>query len=155
MERAAVMKTALYYFTGTGNSLEAATVLSKQLDATMASMAAVKSPMPEFEKIILVFPVYMYRPPILVADFMRKLTPGPTVYLVAINGGDPGDVLPWSIKLLAENGVPAAGSFSVRLPDNYTPFGGPPSAEEQKEIFGGPIFRTFFKNLTSQRSTKR
>ena len=131
------MRTSIYYFSGTGNSLELAEKLAERLDAELVGMASLKEgPVGDKEEIIgVVFPVYMYRPPHLVASFMRRLVGAKYLFVVAVMGGDPGDALPFTEKLLREQGIEMNAGFYVRLPDNYIPFGGPPPAEEQAEMF--------------------
>ena len=70
------MKTAIYYFTSTGNSLYAAKLLAEQLkDSKVVSMvkALASDKFTDAKRIILVFPVYMYRAPHIVCRFIKKL----------------------------------------------------------------------------------
>jgi len=131
------MKTAIYYFTGTGNSLELAQKLANQLEADLIPIASVtgKEIDSSYQKVGIVYPTYMYRPPIIVVDFMKKLKPVDYLFAVANNGGDPGDVLARTRKLLHVQGLHLNAGFSVRLPDNYIPFGGPPQESKQSKIF--------------------
>lgn len=131
------MKRVVYYFSGTGNSLYTANQLASQLDAELISIVhainnnvAIKA-----DSTGLVYPTYMYRPPRLVADFISSLPPSPYLYAVVTNGGDAGDVLSRTNALLKPKNMHLNAEFTVELPDNYTPFGGPPETSKQEELF--------------------
>lgn len=136
-KRSRVMKKVIYYFSGTGNSLEFAMKLAARLDADIAGIAGMRDgPVNEEAEIVgLVFPVYMYRPPRLAADFMRRLGGAKYLFATAVNGGDPGNALLFTERLLRQRGITMNAGFYVQLPDNYVPFGGPPSEAEQVEMF--------------------
>ena len=131
------MKTIIYYFSGTGNSLEVAKKLAERLDAELVGMASLKEgPVGEADAVVgLVFPVYMYRPPRLVAAFTRRLVKPKYLFSVAVMGGDAGDALPYTEKLLRRQGIEMNAGFLVAMPDNYIPFGGPPPEEKRAEMF--------------------
>lgn len=131
------MTLPIYYFSGTGNSLSVAEKLAGLLNGTTIGIASVteKSIDCKDQVVGVVFPVYMYRPPRLVAAFLKRLANPKYLFLVAVNGGDPGDALAFSENLLKGKGVRMAAGFEVKLPDNYVPFGGPPSEEVQAELF--------------------
>ena len=59
------MKKVIYYFSGTGNSLEFATKLAARLDAKAVGTASLREgPAGDKDEAAgLVFPVYMYRAP--------------------------------------------------------------------------------------------
>ena len=69
------MKTIIYWFSGTGNSLAVAKELAKSCgDAELVSIARVfRKPPPSAERIGLVFPVYAFCPPALVSRFVEKV----------------------------------------------------------------------------------
>ncbi len=136
------MPRVIYYFTGTGNSLDFATKLARVLDATMIPMTDDTVPQTTSDDCVgLIYPTYMYRPPRLVVRFISKLTAAKYLYVVAINGGEPGDVLERSAKILKQQGLEMNAGFKVALPDNYTPFGGPPEQDKQQEMFSAADVR--------------
>jgi len=59
------MRTVIYWFSGTGNSLAAAKVLAEQCGETeLISMAdSIGMPVSSADRIGLVFPVYAFGPP--------------------------------------------------------------------------------------------
>jgi ferredoxin len=77
---------------------------------------------------------------------LRQLPPGPVrrlldrlevpaetyVFALAVNAGMPARSLLALKAWLAGRGIPLAAGFSIALPSNYTPWGGPGSLEEQR-----------------------
>ena len=131
------MKRVIYYFSGTGNSLEIANLLAARLDAETVGIASLREGSVDCggRAAGIVFPVYMYRPPRLVADFLKRLSGAGYLFVVAVNGGDAGNAMRIAERLLQQSGNQVNASFSVRMPDNYIPFGGPPPEKEQSEMF--------------------
>ncbi|HNX52579.1 MAG TPA: EFR1 family ferrodoxin, partial [Pontiellaceae bacterium] len=132
------MKTIIYWFSGTGNSLAAAKTLAKQCgDTELIPMAkALRNPPASAERIGLVFPVYAFCPPALVARFVEKLNAAPGAYIFAVvtYAGTPGGTLAVLRKLLKKRGLDLASSWGVKMPENYPPFGGAPSPEKQQAV---------------------
>ena len=134
------MDKIIFYFTGTGNSLDFAMRLSERIHATLVGIPSVVNNEAEAipcdtQTVGVVFPTYMYRPPRLVAAFLERIRNPEYLFLIAVNGGDAGDVLRHAGRALAVGNVRADAGFEVRLPDNYLPFGPPPSEEKQADIF--------------------
>ena len=113
------MKTTLYYFSATGNSLSFARSLAAELDdaACMAIPKAMEEGHsdPRTPGIGLIFPVYSWGPPRIVTDFARKLTPGngQYVFAVATCGGTPGGAMLLLEDTLTHNGVTLDAGFVV------------------------------------------
>ena len=132
------MKTILYWFSGTGNSLAVAKELAKQCgDAELIPMSkAVQKPLPASERIGLVFPVYAFCPPALVARFVEKLNAAPDSYIFSVitYAGSPGGTLAVLRDLLKKRGLDLAASWGVKMPENYPPFGGAPAPEKQQTV---------------------
>ena len=90
------MKAKVFYFTGTGNSLYAAKQIVQNLgDAELISISKVIDTDIDFscEKIVIVFPVYLWGLPNIISEFIKKIkVPNTTsVYAIATNGGLAGD----------------------------------------------------------------
>ena len=132
------MKTVIYWFSGTGNSLAVAKELAKQCgDAELVSMAKViRNPPPSAERIGLVFPVYAFCPPALVTRFVKKLNAATDSYVFSVitYAGLPGGTLAVLRRLLQKRGLDLAASWGVKMPENYPPFGGAPAPEKQQAI---------------------
>ena len=127
------METIIYYFSGTGNSLQVAKRLASSLDARLVAMAgALDGELAPARRVGLVFPIYMYRPPKLVARFMERLRPADYTFVVMTYGGDLGGAVERTGRHLGQAGVSLDAAFAVKMPDNYTPFGGPGPEDEQR-----------------------
>ncbi|HOG43673.1 MAG TPA: EFR1 family ferrodoxin, partial [bacterium] len=70
------MKSVVYYFTGTGNSLVAARDIANALKAELFPIPVeVKKDkiQTDAQKIVIVFPVYAWGPPVIVREFVKKI----------------------------------------------------------------------------------
>ena len=132
------MKHKIFYFTGTGNSLWAARILSSKLQDSEIipilnpSLAAIK----ESETVGIVYPIYMHRIPYLVAEFIRTLPKLDYLYAVAINAGDTGQTFTYFRKQLSTRRDSLKAGFSIVTPSNYLPFGEAVSGEKKERIMG-------------------
>jgi flavodoxin len=123
------MKTVLYYFSGTGNSLVVAQDLAKELGDT--SVIPIARAMNDggaapADKVGLVFPVYMWGLPLIVASFIGKMKIDPQAYYFAVTtyGGFPGATLGQADRLFRERGATLSAGFGIKMPGNYTPMYG-------------------------------
>jgi ferredoxin len=134
------LKTTIFYYTGTGNSLWVARTIQKELgEATLLPVNeanTVKEAM-NSEVVGLVFPVHMWGLPPRVIRFISGLKTLKPQYLfaVAVNAGQVANCLIQLKKLLAKNGLSLSSGFSVNLPSNYIPWGGPGPVEKQNAKF--------------------
>jgi len=123
------MKTTVYYFTGTGNSLAAAEGLSRALgDCEIVPIARARETggtvKPGADRIGIVCPVYFFGLPALVADFAARLNPGGVSYLFAVvtMGGSGGSAALQQLDGILQKGPGGRGldaGFMVRMPGNY------------------------------------
>jgi ferredoxin len=133
------MKTVLYYYTGTGNSLWAAQCLAQELKNTeLFSMA--RDPQGKqaaaADCIGLVFPVHMWGVPHAVLRLVAQLPQGGKYYFaMAINAGQVSGTLRQLRKVMAKRSLNLASGFSLKFPSNYIPWGGPGSAQHQARCF--------------------
>lgn len=95
------MKNRIYFFTGTGNSLNVAQNIAKALSNCELVAIFKNTPLEvpaDYERIGFVFPTYLGGPPKMVANFIRnmKLPNQSNTYLfvVATYGGNAGSVIP-------------------------------------------------------------
>jgi ferredoxin/flavodoxin len=113
------MKTTIYYFSATGNSLSFARRIAAELGE--AELIAISKVMTESQieattpGIGLVFPVYGWGPPRIVTDFAQKLKPNTGQYLFAVAtcGGTPGATLLLLEKTLQQTGAHLNAGFVV------------------------------------------
>ena len=134
------MNTELFYFTGTGNTLAIARDLARELGgAQLVSIpAALKTgPMTEAERVGILFPVYMFGLPVIVAEFCRRLNAGRAEYLFGLAnfGGMPGNALGQMKGIFAGRNMPFAAGYGVAMPGNYTPLYGAPPEAAQRRMF--------------------
>lgn len=118
------MKTDLYYFTGTGNSLAVAKDLAEELDG--ARVCSIPHYMEtggatNADCIGVIFPVYFSGLPLLVADFLDQVQVRQDAYLFAVCtcGGIPAGTLLQAQRRLAVRGLTLQAGFSIRMPGNY------------------------------------
>lgn len=117
------MKSIIYYFSGTGNSLMIANDLAREMQcAKPVSMAGYQGTiLTDAEVIGLVFPVYYLNVPELVKDFASRLqinNPSAFVFAVANCGGDAGNTLYNLNRLLTAEGHGLGAGFVLKMPDN-------------------------------------
>lgn len=134
------MKIAIFYFSGTGNSLSVARDLAEALgNARLIPIAkAVKDDsLQEYESIGIVYPVYMFGLPLIVKDFLEKVNIDPKAYVfsVATLGGMTGTCHTMIERVLKKRGLKLCSGFSIIMPGNYTPLYGAISGEKQREMF--------------------
>ena len=119
------MKTVIYYFSGTGNSLAAAKRLAQGLEGAVDLLPMVgweKAQRVAFDGDLLglVFPVYFLTVPDVVRSFLRKLVfqSDPYIFAVATCNAQPGHSLYSLKRLLGRKGQPLAAGFAIDMPGN-------------------------------------
>ncbi|MFH0921893.1 MAG: EFR1 family ferrodoxin [Fibrobacterota bacterium] len=134
------MKTTIFYYTGTGNTLWAARTLADKLgDAELVPIADWKPGVGRIDSkgIGLAFPVYIWGLPARVIRFLDELASMKPDYCfaLAVNGGQVATTLVQLKKLLKRKGIALASGFDITMPSNYIPWGGPPAKEKQEALF--------------------
>ncbi len=133
------MKTTVFYYTGTGNSLWVARTLAKALgEADVVSIASwLKDKQPITSKVIgVVFPVHMWGVPAPILRFIREskaLSPD-YLFAVAVDAGQVANTLVQFKRLCKQNGLKLSAGYEVQLPSNYLPWGGAVAKELQEKI---------------------
>lgn len=134
------MKTTIFYFSGTGNSLKIAKDLMQELgDTELVPIQKVINKEIDLtaDNIGLVFPVYMWGMPLMAANFVKKLKADKNKYFFAVTnyGGMPAGTICQTADLLSANGIKLSAGFTVKMPGNYTPMYGAISENKQQKIF--------------------
>jgi ferredoxin/flavodoxin len=138
------MRTTIFYFTGTGNSLMVSRDLSIELgDAKIISIpkAMQESEIDLSDECIgFVFPLYYQVIPVIVQDFIKKIQLDKAKYIFGIVSGGAfvGDALTQLSSILSKKGTALAAGFQLLLPYNYiiNPFGiKTPSESKRDEMF--------------------
>ncbi|MBW2002172.1 MAG: flavodoxin family protein, partial [Deltaproteobacteria bacterium] len=133
----ALMKTDVYYFSGTGNSLWVAQKISEKIeDSELISIPKVvnKKEGIKGEIIGIVCPIYMYNIPLIVADFIRKIESAEYIFLVYAGAGELGGGIKDLFKIFASKKLKVSSIFNVPMPSNYTPYG-ITQEDRPKELF--------------------
>jgi ferredoxin len=135
------MKNTLYYFSGTGNSLQVARDIAVLLgDTDVIPLATASGNVPqEAESIGIVFPVYMWGLPLAVARFLQNMggLNGKYIFAVATFGGSPGATLRQASTILQGKGIELSAGFVVKMPGNYVPMYDALSLQKQQKMFDG------------------
>jgi len=135
------MKTTLFYFTGTGNSLQIANNLCEELgDCELIPIAKVFHK--DFisvstEKVGFIFPLHYYGLPKIVHDFLAKLEFNNTNYIFAIitrSGDIDGAALVQVEKILRNKSRTLSAGFFILMPNNFLLLPDDRSEEENNEI---------------------
>jgi NAD-dependent dihydropyrimidine dehydrogenase PreA subunit len=123
------MKTLIYYFTGTGNSLAVARGLCSRIgDCELAALAPLtKEPgpiVPDAARVGIVSPLYFSGLPAIVADFSRKLDLSRAAYVFSVitMGGTGGSAAIRQLDGLLKGAPGKRGldaGFTVKMPGNY------------------------------------
>jgi ferredoxin len=136
------MKTTIYYFTGTGNSLAAARKIAAALkDCRLVPIASLaQTPgriVTDADRVGIMCPVYDAGLPVIVREFAERLDIGAVPYSFGIvtMGG-------MGVSALHQlNGIFLQGcrkkldaAFAVRMPGNFPPLAVPPSGDKKDEI---------------------
>jgi Pyruvate/2-oxoacid:ferredoxin oxidoreductase delta subunit len=133
------METKLYVYTGTGNSLWIARQLALELkEATVEFMPSLSRDfMVEAVRVGIIFPVHIWGLPHHVIQFSEHLRVNPNTYLfaLAVNAGQVAATLLQLQRLISIQGWSLASGYSIAMPTNYIPWGGPGPIETQHRLF--------------------
>lgn len=133
------MKTKIFYFTGTGNSLAVVRDLVAELgDAEAINIAKVidREIKLDCDNVGIIFPVYMWGPPLIVVRFIKKLKPTAKYFFAVANyGGFPGGAFSILKEAFNQQGIILNSGFGVLMPGNYTPMYGAQAIATQEKMF--------------------
>lgn len=129
-------KVEVCYFSGTGNSLAVARDLAGKLDAKLTSVVSAMSQESvniETDAIGFVFPIYDFKPPPVVEDFVHKLKDIDSKYLFAVctYGIAPAQSLKHFAKVVDSCGGQLSAGFAVGMP--HSGIGSGAVTEAQRE----------------------
>jgi ferredoxin len=136
------MKTIIYYFTGTGNSLAVAKKIAAALDdSELVPIASLRGTsgaiIPAADRVGIVCPVYDAGVPRIVAEFAGRLDLSRAGYNFAIvtMGGTGVSALHQLNGILGKrHGGTLDAAFAVKMPGNFPPVGRPPAGEKKDAI---------------------
>ncbi|HEY1406088.1 MAG TPA: EFR1 family ferrodoxin, partial [Spirochaetota bacterium] len=136
-------KVRIHYFTGTGNSLSAATTLSSSLTKKGSSVTLINiekeknSPSGKSDLDIFVFPVLAYSVPHIVQTYMKsfaKRKDAPKAAVLMTGGGWTGRANAQADRILARRGFDVIVSDFVSYPNNWSQMSPTPDAKESAKI---------------------
>ena len=120
------MKTAIYYFTGTGNSLKVARELTEKLEncelIPIAKVWRKEHIITTSKNIGIVFPLYYYGLPKIIFDFVNKIDLNKTDYVFAVitMGGEwEGAAFNQLEKIFRTKSKSLNAGFIVTMPNNF------------------------------------
>ncbi len=153
--------TSIAWFSGTGNSFDAARVIATAIDETGGKVRLVSiesgdqpgpPPVPDGsclvaeaadrippDPLILVFPVYAWGPPALVRRWIRALPRacGDAVAgVLAVDGGEGAGAAASASRMLARKGYRVRLSARAGYPENWREMSPPPAAEAGVVLLG-------------------
>jgi ferredoxin len=137
------MKTVIYYFSGTGNSI----AVSKQIaaavgDCEVVPIASLRDTTGEItpvaERVGIVCPVYFSGLPLMVAEFASRVNYSHCRYSFAVvtlggSGGSPA-LKQLDHLIVNSHGRGLDAGFSIRMPGNYILMYSPPVGKKQADI---------------------
>ncbi len=117
----------IVYFSGTGNSKYVAERLSAAVNETAVSIEGLSADITlnDGERFGLVTPTYFWGLPVIVREFLNKLTIKNAaehyIYFVATYGTTSGCIGEDARRMFKSRGIELNGLFGVKMPDNWTP----------------------------------
>nr|WP_321353045.1 EFR1 family ferrodoxin [uncultured Methanoregula sp.] len=162
------MKTIIYYFTGTGNSLDAAKKIAAGLgDCELVPIASFRETAGDIvaaaDRVGIVCPVYFSGLPLMVASFAGRLDHAAAKYVFATvthgGGGASAAIVQLDRILRARQGRGLDAGFGIAMPGNYILMYDSPAGKKQEEILAkadeeiagitGPVLRCEKRDLPS------
>ncbi|HJJ98758.1 MAG TPA: EFR1 family ferrodoxin [Methanocorpusculum sp.] len=136
------MKTILYYFTGTGNSLAVARAIADRLPNTelvpipMLLLSGEKIRAQKDANIGIVSPLYAMGLPNIVVRFfdILDLSDAGYVFSVVTEGGTHGSPTNQIASLAKQSGHDLNAAWWIQMPNNYIPLSAPPTRSEEENI---------------------
>ena len=138
------MKTKLFFFSGTGNSL----MLARELGARLNNVEilnikhfAEQEIVLGDERIGIVFPVYGMGIPLIVKRFLGSLKSAGNSYVFAISNAASGYgiAVDQVDELLRVQNLKLNAAFNIFMPSNYLPLGGAESDKKQQKKLSAAI----------------
>ena len=155
------MKTNLFYFSATGNSLVVAKDIAAGLPGTQIF------PIPQVingqidldaDNIGLIFPVFFSGIPRMISDFIKRLEPEKVKYIFAVctYGGFPANTLLETQEQLKAAGIPLNAGYFVQMPGNYIVKYGAYKKEKQEKMFQSEkeTVRRIIKDIENQKNSR-
>ena len=131
----------VFYFSGTGNSLQAARDIAEHIGGELVSIAAAMNSkaecyeytLKEDEAIGFVYPIYAWAPPKMVLEFIKRMKlnnyNSNYTFSIATCGENIGNTMKLMDKELKKKDMKLDSGFSIAMPNNYIIMGNVDSKE--------------------------
>lgn len=116
------MKSTIYYFSATGNTLHIARLMADRMGAELLPMTSSMGAVCGSERIGILFPTYFWGAPRTVVAFIRELritVKNPYIFAVTSCGGAPGGALGFVESLFAEKELSLAYGITIKSVANF------------------------------------
>lgn len=110
----------IFYFSATGNSLQIAKRVQEKLGGAIKYIPRYKGDGGEFDRIILVTPIYSYGMPKHVHDFLPQLNKEKEIIVIQNYGGMVGGADYLLFKYAQGLGLNIKAIFTIKMPENFT-----------------------------------
>ncbi|MEE1035396.1 MAG: EFR1 family ferrodoxin [Agathobacter sp.] len=112
--------TGIFYYSSTGNSLYIAKRIGARLSAKVFCILNFQGEVNQFQKIIIVSPVYSFGLPKHVYDFFISLPKTTAVHVVLNYGGMLGGADYYTYQLAKTHNINIRSIYAVKMPENFT-----------------------------------
>lgn len=133
------MKNIIFYFSGTGNSLQVAKDIAEKIgECDVLNLAKYDTNEKiNAERVGIVFPVYFWGVPNIIKVLLKKieLQNNPYIFAVATCGGTVGASLIQINDLLRLKNQKLHAGFAITMPENYIVYYNASSKKKQQELF--------------------
>jgi ferredoxin len=142
------MRTKIFYFSSTGNSLQIARGIAEKMDNTTIQPIIKgifdKPVTGDEESIGFIFPVYFNGLPRLVKHFIEELNINPNTYCFAIttSGGTRSNSLGMLDNILISKGVRLSYADEIKMPGNYIITHNPPDRVKIEKLVAEASIKT-------------
>ncbi|GHU23324.1 flavodoxin [Spirochaetia bacterium] len=132
------MKTAICYFSGTGNGFDLAIKLNENI--TDSSIFYIPNMdinlLNKYERIVIISPVYCFGVPIIIKQFLQNLSnyKNKTFYGILHFGGFSGNAKYYLKTIFDKNNLSCNNIYTLQMPENYTLSFVPPEKYIDKQL---------------------
>lgn len=112
--------TGILYFSSTGNSLYIAQRIRERIGGQVRYIPKYSGSGNEFEKLVIVTPIYSFGMPACVYDLLPRLDKKKDIVIVQNFGGMVGGADYYIYQYALRNGLRIKGVYTIKMPENYT-----------------------------------
>lgn len=117
----------ILYFSSTGNSLYIAKKVKEKLGGMVLYIPAYHGNGSEFDKIIIITPIYSFGMPIPVLDLLSNLDQNAEIIAIQNYGGMVGGADRLFYEYALKSGLNVKSVYKMKMPENFTLMMSPPS----------------------------